>query len=105
MRNNMSMFGRGIAALVQDLHERGLDQDVTVIVWGEFGRTPKINDKQGGRDHWPKVNGALLAGAPCEPVKLSVQPTHWPIQPKIDRSPTRMSWRLSITRWELIRMA
>lgn len=62
MRNNMPMFDQGIAALIQDLHERGLDQDVTVIVWGEFGRTPKINDKQGGRDHWPKVNGALLAG-------------------------------------------
>lgn len=62
MRNNMPMFDQGIAALVQDIHERGLDQDVTVIVWGEFGRTPKINDKQGGRDHWPKVNGALLAG-------------------------------------------
>ncbi len=62
MRGNMPMFDQGIAALVQDIHDRGLDRDVTVIVWGEFGRTPKINDKQGGRDHWPKVNGALLAG-------------------------------------------
>jgi len=32
-----------------------------VVVWGEFGRTPKIN-KQGGRDHWPQVGCALLAG-------------------------------------------
>lgn len=62
MRGNMPLFDRGISALLQDLHERGLDQDVTVVVWGEFGRTPKINDKQGGRDHWPRVNGALLAG-------------------------------------------
>ena len=50
-----------MSALVEDLHERGLDQDVTVIVWGEFGRTPRIN-KDGGRDHWPQVSCALLAG-------------------------------------------
>jgi len=40
---------------------RGLDKDVTVVVWGEFGRTPKIN-ANAGRDHWAPVNGALLAG-------------------------------------------
>ena len=40
---------------------RGLDKDVTVVVWGEFGRTPKIN-KDAGRDHWAPVNSALLAG-------------------------------------------
>ena len=40
---------------------RGLDKDVSVVVWGEFGRTPKIN-KNAGRDHWPAVNFALLAG-------------------------------------------
>ena len=55
------MFDKGIAALVQDLHERGLDKDVTVLVWGEFGRTPKIN-KDAGRDHWARVNSALFAG-------------------------------------------
>ena len=36
-------------------------EDTTVIAWGEFGRTPKIN-KDGGRDHWPNVSCALLAG-------------------------------------------
>ena len=50
-----------LTTLVTDLHERGLDQDVTVVVWGEFGRTPKINEK-GGRDHWPNVAPAILAG-------------------------------------------
>jgi uncharacterized protein (DUF1501 family) len=35
--------------------------DVTVVVWGEFGRTPRINP-QAGRDHWPQVSCALLAG-------------------------------------------
>ena len=55
------MFDQGISALVEDLHARGMDQDTTVLVWGEFGRTPKIN-KDAGRDHWAPVNFALLAG-------------------------------------------
>ena len=55
------MLDQGVSALVQDLHARGLDKDVSVIVWGEFGRTPTIN-KDGGRDHWPRVSCALLAG-------------------------------------------
>jgi uncharacterized protein (DUF1501 family) len=46
---------------VQDIHQRGLDKDVSVIVWGEFGRTPTIN-KDGGRDHWPRVSCAMLFG-------------------------------------------
>jgi hypothetical protein len=55
------IFEKALAALVEDLHERGLDKDVTVIAWGEFGRTPQIN-KDAGRDHWPRVTSALLAG-------------------------------------------
>ena len=55
------MLDQGVSTLVNDLHQRGLDKDVSVVVWGEFGRTPVINDK-GGRDHWPKVSCALLAG-------------------------------------------
>ncbi|MDA1049602.1 MAG: DUF1501 domain-containing protein [Planctomycetota bacterium] len=54
-------FDKCVSALVEDLHQRGLDQDCTVIVWGEFGRTPKIS-AQVGRDHWPNVNCALMAG-------------------------------------------
>ncbi len=50
-----------LSSLVEDLYLRGLDKDVSVVVWGEFGRTPKIN-KNAGRDHWPPVNFALLAG-------------------------------------------
>lgn len=61
LKQNLPTFDQGIAALVNDVYDRGLDKDVTVIVWGEFGRTPKIN-KDAGRDHWPRVNGALLAG-------------------------------------------
>ena len=60
-RKDLPLLDRGVTALVQDLHDRGLDKDVSVIVWGEFGRTPTIN-KDGGRDHWPRVSCALLAG-------------------------------------------
>lgn len=61
LREDLPLLDRGLSALVSDLHERGMDQDVSVVVWGEFGRTPKINP-QGGRDHWPRVACALLAG-------------------------------------------
>jgi len=60
-RRNMPMLDTAVAALVDDLHNRGLDQDVSVVVWGEFGRTPRIN-AEAGRDHWPQVSGCLLAG-------------------------------------------
>jgi hypothetical protein len=61
LKQHLPLFDTGISALVEDVYARGLDQDVTVVVWGEFGRTPKIN-KDAGRDHWARVNGALLAG-------------------------------------------
>lgn len=61
MRHNSPHVDLGVSALVEDLHEQGLQDDVAVVVWGEFGRTPKIN-KNAGRDHWPQVSCALLAG-------------------------------------------
>ena len=59
-RQDMPMLDQGLTALVEDLHQRGLDRDVSVVVWGEFGRTPVINSKA-GRDHWPRVSCAALA--------------------------------------------
>ncbi|MEE3373432.1 MAG: DUF1501 domain-containing protein [Planctomycetota bacterium] len=50
-----------LLALLDDLRDRGLEQDVSVVVWGEMGRTPRVN-ANGGRDHWPQVAGCLLAG-------------------------------------------
>jgi uncharacterized protein (DUF1501 family) len=61
LKGQMPYLDRGLAALVTDLHQRGLDKDVSVVVWGEFGRSPRIN-KDAGRDHWPAVSCALLAG-------------------------------------------
>src|SRR5205814_2769355 len=60
-RHHLPMLDTGLTALIEDLEERGLSDDVSVVVWGEFGRTPKINP-QGGRDHWPDCFSVVLAG-------------------------------------------
>jgi len=60
-RDNFPRLDQGLYALISDLHERGLSRDVSVLVYGEFGRTPKINSSA-SRDHWPQVNMAMLAG-------------------------------------------
>ena len=60
-RDHFPQLDQGLTALVEDLTQRGMIDDVSILVWGEFGRTPRIN-KNGGRDHWPNVGCALLAG-------------------------------------------
>ena len=62
LKKQLPALDIGLSALVGDLHDRGLDKDVSVVVWGEFGRTPKVNGNKGGRDHWTRVMGALMAG-------------------------------------------
>ena len=57
----MPFSDQAITALVTDLHERGLNDDVSVMVWGEF-RTDFPYNKDASRDHWPQVSCALLAG-------------------------------------------
>ena len=61
MRTNGPKLDMALTALIQDLAERRLLEDVLVLAWGEFGRTPRVN-KKGGRDHWAPVSCALLAG-------------------------------------------
>ena len=61
VRQDAPLLDRATTALILDLHERGLDKDVSVVVWGEFGRTPKLNNMN-SRDHWPRANFALMAG-------------------------------------------
>ncbi|MEO1998767.1 MAG: DUF1501 domain-containing protein, partial [Planctomycetaceae bacterium] len=51
-----------LTALIEDLEDRRLLDETLIVVMGEFGRTPKLNTL-GGRDHWPRVFSALLAGA------------------------------------------
>lgn len=60
-KEDFPAFDRCLSALIEDLEQRGLFDDCTVVVMGEFGRTPKISG-QVGRDHWPNVNFALMAG-------------------------------------------
>jgi uncharacterized protein (DUF1501 family) len=61
LKRQLPQVDRGVANLIQDLHDRGLDKDVVTVMWGEFGRTPKINNNA-GRDHWSPVMSALVAG-------------------------------------------
>ncbi len=61
LKKQLPVLDQGVTALVRDLHDRGMEKDVTVVVWGEFGRTPRVNSNA-GRDHWPRVSSVLLAG-------------------------------------------
>ncbi len=61
LRQDLPLLDQGVSALVDDIYQRGMEKDVSVVVWGEFGRTPIIN-KDGGRDHWPRVSCGLVFG-------------------------------------------
>ncbi len=61
LRRQLPDVDRGVANLIQDLYDRGMENDVVTVMWGEFGRTPKINGGA-GRDHWSPVMSALVAG-------------------------------------------
>jgi uncharacterized protein (DUF1501 family) len=61
LKKQLPQVDRGIANLIQDLHDRGMQDDVVTVMWGEFGRTPKVN-MNAGRDHWSPVMSAMVAG-------------------------------------------
>jgi hypothetical protein len=60
-KRKLPEFDQGWSALLDDMHERGLLENTLVLVWGEFGRTPRINGNA-GRDHWPGAMSVVLAG-------------------------------------------
>lgn len=60
-KRNLPQMDQGLSALITDLDSRGMLDDVSIVVWGEFGRTPRVN-KTAGRDHWPRLSTAFLAG-------------------------------------------
>jgi hypothetical protein len=63
LRRQLPQVDQGVSNLIQDLCERGMDKDVVTVMWGEFGRTPKIGDSTAdGRGHWPPAMSALIAG-------------------------------------------
>jgi uncharacterized protein (DUF1501 family) len=55
-------FDRGVSALLEDIHLRGLEKQILVVITGEFGRTPWLDPKSGGRDHWPHLCTLALSG-------------------------------------------
>jgi hypothetical protein len=61
LRQQLPLVDRGVANLVRDLCDRGMDRDVVTVMWGEFGRTPRVNGTA-GRDHWSPVMSAMVAG-------------------------------------------
>jgi hypothetical protein len=64
MRERLPRYDHGITTLIDDVYARGLDQRTLVIVTGEFGRTPRLEFKDGkiGRDHWPYAMSVLVSG-------------------------------------------
>ena len=80
-RGALPLLDLGLSALIQDLSERNLLEDIAVVVWGEFGRTPKIN-ANAGRDHWPHVCSALVAGGGMRSGQVIGSTTRWGEQPQ-----------------------
>lgn len=68
-QENNPPLDQALSALILDLHERGLSDDVLVWCWGEFGRTPRINSSA-GRDHWPQAMSVLMAGGGLQPSRV-----------------------------------
>jgi hypothetical protein len=70
LRWRLPSYDQALTALIEDLHDRGLDRNTLLVCTGEFGRTPKINEQRGtqtgtmqpGRDHWPRAMSMLLSG-------------------------------------------
>jgi hypothetical protein len=63
LRAKLPIYDQAVAALITDLHDRGMSNDVAVVIVTEFGRTPRIGDSTpDGRGHWPAASCALIAG-------------------------------------------
>ena len=64
MRWRAAFMDQALSTLIDDIHDRGLDQKILVVAVGEFGRTPRLTSANGclGRDHWPQAQAALVSG-------------------------------------------
>ncbi len=81
-------WDQAYSALLQDLEDRGLADNVMVVAWGEFGRSPKVNST-GGRDHYPNVFSASISGGGIrggrvigESDSKGAEPKERPVQPQ-----------------------
>ena len=89
-RARLPVFDRAIAALIDDIYQRGLDRKVMLIVAGEFGRTPRINPQKGttskvvqpGRDHYPAAMSVLVSGGGMQTGQVIGQTTAKGVRPK-----------------------
>jgi hypothetical protein len=79
-RGALPLLDLGLSGLIADLDQRGLLDDVAVVVWGEFGRSPKIN-ADAGRDHWPRVCSAVVAGGGMKNGQVIGSTTRWGEEP------------------------
>lgn len=82
------MFDQAISAFIEDVHQRGLSEKILLVITGDFGRTPKIN-QYGGRDHWPDLSTLALVGGGLRMGQVvgtssprAEAPTSRPIEPK-----------------------
>jgi hypothetical protein len=80
-RMTLPLLDRGLGALLEDMAERDVLKDIAVVVWGEFGRTPRIN-QNGGRDHWPRVCSALVAGGGMRGGQVLGSTSRWADEPR-----------------------
>jgi hypothetical protein len=80
-RKALPLLDLGLSALLEDLDQRSLLDEVAVVVWGEFGRTPRIN-ANGGRDHWPRVCSALVAGGGLRCGQVLGSSSRWGEEPR-----------------------
>jgi hypothetical protein len=77
----LPLLDLGLSALIEDLAEKDLLKDVAVVMWGEFGRTPRIN-ANAGRDHWPRVCSALVAGGGLRGGQALGSTSRWAEEPR-----------------------
>jgi hypothetical protein len=71
LKVRLPIYDQAVTALIEDVHQRGLDRKVMILVTGEFGRTPRLEQSLGtqtgvmqpGRDHWPQAMSFIMAGA------------------------------------------
>jgi hypothetical protein len=80
-RDALPLLDLGLSALIEDLHQRDMLNDVAIVMWGEFGRTPRIN-ANGGRDHWPRVCSALVAGGGMRMGQVIGSTNRWAEEPR-----------------------
>jgi len=83
LRDLLPRLDRAVAALFQDLADRGMLESTLVVVTGEFGRTPKIN-KDAGRDHWSKVFTVAVGGGGLQGGRVIGKSDAWAAEPAED---------------------